>query len=258
MKLSRSSTNGSKSDSTQPEPVFTAKSIWVLAIPLMLTQTFGLTLSQADIWMAGALVLPASIAIYCAAQRMLGFLTIPLQISGTAIVSFIPELISRNKTKQLQEMVGLATFASGVPGILIGAVLLLFPGPILSLVFGSYYTQAGIILQVLVVGQLICVLTGPCETVLMMAGHQNKTLVVNIVTAIAVFTLGPLGIYLAGITGLAVAMCVVTICQNTFNWWLARKLVGVATHFDVSYASQISSQIQQRFLPKKGHINVTS
>ena len=57
-------TTGSTTDlreSTAPpkQSAFTAKSIWVLAIPLMLTQTFGLTLSQADIWMAGVLVLPA-------------------------------------------------------------------------------------------------------------------------------------------------------------------------------------------------------
>jgi len=234
------------------KPKFSNKAIWVLAIPLMLTQSFGLTLSQADIWLAGALVLPASIAVYCAAQRMLAFLTIPLQISGTAILSFIPELISKRKSKQLQEMIGLATFASGVPAILIGCVLLLFPETILSIVFGEFYTQAAMILQVLVVGQLICVLTGPCEIVLMMAGHQNKTLIVNIIAAAAIFTLGPIGIFVNGITGLAIAMCLVTIFQNSVNWLLARKLVGVSTHFDVSYTTKLISQIRQQILVRKG------
>lgn len=248
------STDSVKADA----PVFSTKSIWALAIPLMLTQSFGLTLSQADIWMAGAFVLPASIAIYCAAQRMLGFLTIPLQISGTAIVSFIPELVSKKQTKKLQEMLGLATFASGIPGLLIGSILLMFPGAILSIVFGEFYAQAAPILQLLVIGQLICVLTGPCETVLMMAGHQNKTLVVNIVTAIAVFSLGTAAIFTSGIIGLAMAMCVVTMCQNLFNWWLTRKLVGVSTHFDFSYAAPFSSYIHKRFLSKKGSIHVTS
>ena len=241
--------------STSPKTKFSPQSIWLLAIPLMLTQTFGLTLSQADIWLAGALVVPASIAIYCAAQRMLGFLTIPLQISGTAIISFVPELIAKNRIKQLQEIVGLATFVSGVPGLLIGTALFLFPEAILTFVFGEFYAQAAFILKILVAGQLICVLTGPCEIVLTMAGHQNKTLAVNAVSAVAIFTLGPLGIYLSGIGGLAVAMCSVMVFQNLTNWWLAKKLVGVSTHFDLSYVPQLISQA--RILIRKGSLDVT-
>jgi O-antigen/teichoic acid export membrane protein len=224
----------------------------------MLTQTFGLTLSQADIWLAGAMVLPASIAIYCAAQRMLSFLTVPLQISGTAIVSFIPELLAKNKKKQLQEMVGLATFASGIPGLMIGAVLLAFPSTILSFIFGEYFAQAAPILQILVAGQMISVLTGPCEIMLMMAGHQNKTLVVNVVAAIAIFVLGPVGIISGGILGLAIAMSTVTASQNIFNWWMTKKLVGIGTHFDIKYASQLLAQVRQRVLSQNGPFNVTS
>ena len=240
--------------SESPTPKFSAKSIWMLAIPLMLTQTFGVTLSQADVWLAGALVVPASIAIYCAAQRMLGVLTIPLQISGTAIISFVPELIAKNKIKQLQEMVGLATFVSGIPGILIGTALFLFPEAILSFVFGEFYAQAAFVLKILVAGQLICVLTGPCEIVLAMAGHQNKTLAVNAISAVAIFTLGPLGIYLGGIGGLAMAMCGALAFQNLANWWLARKLVGVSTHFDLSYVPKLIDHA--RIFIRKGSPNV--
>ena len=231
-----------------PKPKFSAQSIWLLAIPLMLTQTFGVTLSQADVWLAGALVLPVSVAIYCAAQRMLGVLTIPLQVSGTAIISFVPELIAKNKIRQLQEMVGLATFVSGIPGILIGTALLLFPEAILSFVFGDFYAQAAFILQILVAGQLICVLTGPCEIVLAMAGHQNKTLTVNAISAVAIFTLGPLGIHLGGIGGLAIAMCLSLTFQSLANWWLAKKLVGVSTHFDLTYISKAITHARLLFL----------
>lgn len=239
--------------SESPKQKFSAQSIWLLAIPLMLTQTFGLTLSQADIWLAGALVVPASIAIYCAAQRMLGFLTIPLQISGTAIISFVPELIAKKKIKQLQEVVGLATFVSGIPGLLIGTVLFLFPEAILSFVFGEFYAQAAFILKILVAGQLICVLTGPCEIVLTMAGHQNKALTVNAISAVAIFTLGPLGIHLGGIGGLAVAMCGVMIFQNLTNWWLAKRLVGVSTHFDLGYVPQLITRA--KLLIRKGSLD---
>ncbi len=233
---------------------FSTQSIWLLAIPLMLTQTFGVTLSQADVWLAGALILPASVAIYCAAQRMLGVLTIPLQITGTAIISLVPELIAKKKIKQLQEMVGLATFVSGIPGILIGTVLFLFPEAILSFVFGEFYAQAAFILKILVAGQLISVLTGPCEIVLAMAGHQNKTMAVNAIAAIAIFTLGPLGIHLGGISGLAVAMCGALAFQSLANWWLAKRLVGIWTHFDVGYVPQVITHA--RIFIRKGSLDV--
>jgi O-antigen/teichoic acid export membrane protein len=226
-----------------PKPKFSVQTIWLLAIPMMLTQSFGVTLSQADVWLAGALVLPTSVAIYCSAQRMLAALTVPLQISGTAIVSFVPELVAKNKIKQLQEMVGLATFVSGVPGILIGTALLLFPEAILSFVFGEFYAQAAFILRILVAGQLICILSGPGEIVLAMAGHQNKTLAVNAICAVAIFTFGPLGIYFGGVGGLAMAMCGALMIQSLANWWLAKELVGVWTHFDVGYVPKVISHV---------------
>lgn len=236
---------------------FSMKAVWALAIPLMLTQTFGLTLSQADVWLAGAMVLPASVAVYCAAQRMLGFLTIPLQISGTAIVSFIPQLIAKKNYEKLQEMIGLATFASGIPGLAIGITLILFPKVILTVVFGTYYAQAAPLLQILVAGQLISVLTGPCELLLMMAGHQNKTLTINVIAAVAIFTAGPIGIYAGGITGLAIAISSVTALQNLSNWILARRVTGIWTHFDPNYGQQIVSHLRTHFSSQKRTIDAS-
>ena len=176
------------------------------------------------------MVIPAALAIYCAAQRMLAFLTIPLQIAGTGIVSFIPELVAQKKHDRLQELVGLAATLAGVPGLLIGFGFLVFPEAILTIAFGEFYASAAPLLRILAVGQMICIFTGPCEIVLMMAGHQNKTLIVNAVAALAIFTLGPIGILSFGMTGLAVAISVITSVQNLVNWSLARRLIGINTH----------------------------
>jgi O-antigen/teichoic acid export membrane protein len=231
--------------------------IWALAIPIMLTQAFGLTISQADIWLAGALLLPASIAIYCSAQRLLAFLTLPLQISGTAMISFVPELMSRDAKKELQEIVGLATFVSAIPTIAIAVFLILFPVTVLTLIYGEFYAAGALVLQVLVVGQLVCVLAGPCEMVLMMAGHQKKTLYVNVASAICIGTLGPLAISCYGITGLALAMGAVTIGQNVFNVWLVQRLVGIDTRFSFSYFHALRMKCTEQILSLKRSSNVS-
>ena len=201
----------------------------VLGIPLMLTQTCGLAMSQADIWIAGAMAAPAAIAMYAAAQRMLALLTIPLQIAGTAIVNFVPELAAKNKSK-LQKMVGLAATVGGLPGMVLALIFMLFAEQILAVVFGSHYETSADILRILTAGQIVCLLTGPCEIVLMMAGQQQTTLRVNVCAAIALVILGPLSIIGYGMTGLAVAIATVTATQNLVNWYLAHRLLGVATH----------------------------
>jgi len=231
--------------------------LWGLAVPIMLTQAFGLTICQADIWLAGAMLLPASIAIYCSAQKLLAFLTMPLQISGTAMISFVPELISRDAKRELQEVVGIATFVSAIPTILIATVLVVFAAPVLTLIYGEYYAAGALVLQVLVVGQVVCVLAGPCEMVLMMAGHQKKTLYVNIAAAIFISIFGPLGILWFGITGLAVAMGAVTIGQNVFNVWLVQRLVGIDTRFSFAHLPVLQERLRQYlFLKRPSNVSV--
>ena len=70
----------------------------------------------------------------------------------------------------------------------------------------------------------------------MMAGHQGKTLLVNLATAIAIVIAGTLCLTNFGIVGLAAAMFVITVCQNLFNCWLCSHYLNVATFFQVRYS----------------------
>jgi len=206
-----------------------ADGLLVLGLPLMLTQACGLALSQADIWIAGALATPATVAIYAAAQRMMALLTIPLQIAGTAIVNLVPELSAKNKAK-LQSIVSLAATVGGLPGVALALIFLAFAEQILAIVFGAHYAEGALILRLLTAGQVVCLLTGPCELVLMMAGQQKTTLRVNVVAAIALLVFGPLAVAGFGMAGLAAAIAIVTATQNLVNWHLAQRLLGISTH----------------------------
>ena len=200
-----------------------------VGVPLMFTQTCGLAMSQADLWIAGAMVAPAAIALYGAAQRMLGLLTIPLQIAGTAIVNFVPGM-AKDEDGRLQSMVGLAANVGGIPGTILAIGFLVFAETILSVVFGESYAQAAFFLRVLTIGQVVCLLTGPCEISLMMAGHEKTTAKVNIVAAITLFLVGGLVTFQFGLNGLAITIACVTATQNLANWLLARHLLGIWTH----------------------------
>lgn len=232
----RTLTLTSASDGT-PDTVETSGSavttnvILALSLPLMLTQVGSLAMSQADIWLAGGFSSPNDIAVYGAAQRLLAFLTIPLQIAGTAIVSYIPQLHARGDKAGLRNMVGLASTVAGLPGLCLGLVFLAIPEQILGAAFGEHYQSAATLLRILTIGQMICILTGPCEILLMMTDHQRTALVVNTTATVCLFVVAPFAISAAGIVGLAVSMSVTTSLQNITNWYFARQLVGINTAF---------------------------
>ena len=200
-----------------------------LAIPLMMTQVLGVGIAQTDIWLAGAFAAPAALAIYAVAQRMLAFLTIPLQITNTAIISDVPQLFQQKKMDQLQKLVSLAANASALPALVVGAILLSFPETILGLAFGEYYSSGAILLKILVLGQLICVATGPCQVVLMMTGHEKTAMIVNFCTAILAVLSGLLGVCYFGMVGLATSVSMTIVLQNVCNWWIVKKQVGIDT-----------------------------
>lgn len=200
-----------------------------LAIPLLMTQVLGVGIAQTDIWLAGALVAPGALAVYAVAQRMLAFLTVPLQITNTAIIADVPQLFKQRKMLQLQKLVSLAANVSALPAMIVGAILLAFPETILSFAFGQYYGSGALFLMILVIGQLICVATGPCQVVLVMTGHEKTAMLVNFFTAIFAIMSGLVGVCYFSMAGLAAAVSLTIVLQNVCNWWIVKKRVGIDT-----------------------------
>ena len=200
-----------------------------LAIPLMMTQVLGVGIAQTDIWLAGALAAPSALALYAVAQRMLAFLTIPLQITNTAIISDVPQLFQQRDMAQLQKLVSLAANVSAFPALIVGAILVAFPEAILGFAFGQYYCAGAIFLKILVLGQLICVATGPCQVVLMMTGLEKSAMLVNFFTVVFAVFSGVLGVSYFGMLGLATSVTLTVVLQNLCNWWIVKKQVGIDT-----------------------------
>ena len=114
--------------------------------------------------------------------------------------------------------------------MILAVFFICFAEQILTLVFGERYASSADLLRILTVGQLVCLMTGPCEILLMMAGKQNTTLRVNVVAAIALAVIGPCAVLGFGMRGLAIAIATVTATQNLANCYLAHRLLGIVTH----------------------------
>lgn len=254
LQLANSRTVGAEEVTANAEMYSETAMLMSVGVPLMFTQTCGLAMSQADIWIAGCLAAPAAIAVYAAAQRMLGLLTISLQIASTAIVNFVPELAKSPNKQKLQQMVGLAANVGGIPGFALAIVFLIFAESILTIIFGEHYAQAALILRILTAGQIVCLLTGPCEITLMMAGQQKTTLKVNVVAALFIAVVGSFAVMNFGMVGLAVSIATVTSLQNIANWYLTHRLLGIWTHVGASSPIPAFQSFLHASTKKRSHV----
>lgn len=205
--------------------------------PLMLTQCLSYVTGQADIWIGGASVSHEDMALYGAARRLMLLIGIPMQLVNLTVIASIAELRAQNKHQELQRILRSAATMAAIPALLVSIPIIVFAGPILSLLFGPFYAGGANILRILCVGQIIFVCVGAAELTLMMAGQQMKALWVNLGTSLAMFLVGVLLTRNSGIYGLAVAWSIVVSLQCIGFCLCTRVWVGVWTIMDLSLLS---------------------
>jgi O-antigen/teichoic acid export membrane protein len=207
------------------------------SIPMVMIQLLNFTATNADLWVAGVNCAPDQLALYAAARRLMLIVTMPLQMVVLTVISSIAELHVQDRHRDLELLLRRATTAAALPSVGAIALLIFFGGPILVLLFGPYFRQAALPLGILGVGQLFLVLAGTCGSALEMAGYQIVSLVINLITAIALVTLGSWAAVHFGILGLAIASASIVTTQSVTLWLLAKRLVGVWTHPALSLIS---------------------
>ena len=117
-----------------------------------------------------------------------------------------------------------------VPSLVILVPCVLFPGEILSLLYGKRYSTGGFVLAVLALAQIVNVLTGLCGIVLAMCGKESLLLRTALLWSALSFIFDLLGVRLFGIRGLAVASALTTSGQFVMLWLIARMTLGIWSH----------------------------
>jgi O-antigen/teichoic acid export membrane protein len=216
--------------SRRTKTTLTVNQLLGFSIPMLTIQllTFGTT--QADLWIAGISCPHDQLALYGAARRLMLLVTMPLQMVNLTVISSIAELYAQDRQDDLERILRRATTLAAVPSAGAILVLTLFGGSILELLFGSYFRQAALPLGILGVGQLFLVCAGGCGCALEMTGHQMASLLVTLLTAVAMATIGTWAAVHFGILGLAIASTSIITAQSISMWLLAKRIVGVWTH----------------------------
>ncbi len=164
------------------------------------------------------------------AAGALMLVALPLQMAMMVALPVVPRLRAQNRTKDLEKFLRSTASYAAVPSLLAAAALLMFPGQILAIVFGSEYAAAATILVVMILGQIVGIVVGNPPYILAMAGQQRTVFSVNLAAAAVMAIFGTIGALKFGATGLAIGAAASLIVQQATLWWVAHRRLGIWTH----------------------------
>jgi len=205
------------------------------ALPvLFISLTSLVLLSSADIWILGALGSQEEVAVYAAASRLVILVAMPLLVTNLVLPPVVAEMYARGQTVEMERTVRTFSTLAAAPSLLLLVGFMVAGGPILGLVYGSYYQSGAVVLVLLSAARMVAVWSGSCGTVLQFTGHQGSMLRVNLIVGL-LFILGALlvvGHY--GPVGVASVSATTMILQNVVLVLIAKRKTGVWTHASFS------------------------
>ncbi len=204
------------------------------SLPVLGTQVSTGALLLIDTVLVGLLSGPVQAALYGTASRLTVLINLPLQMVASAISPQVVRDYANKDLDAIEDVSRLAATAAAIPGLVIALLFLFFGDSILRL-FGEQYVEAHRILQILTIGQVVYILSGPTGTLLMLCGYQSSTLrlvsrialLSCVAQAFAAYCFGAMGV--ATVVMLTVAVLAITQSVAT------KMFVGVFCHLRVSF-----------------------
>lgn len=201
--------------------------VWPTILPLwliMLLQQLSNWLPQISL---GVFRQADEVGIYNAAFRVANLTSLVLLGVNSVVFPKFAALYSSGELERLkliaQHSVRLMTFAC-LPFL---ALLMFFPGPILSL-FGSGFADGALTLQIISFGQLVNVLTGSVGGLLIMTGNQDAGLQCGVASFFAMLLALVFLTPMLGATGTAIAQAVGVTVNMTLLTYACRRRLGFA------------------------------
>lgn len=183
-----------------------------------------------ELWLAALVLSRVDTSSFGAAQRLAMILVIPLTSLQVVFAPVISRLLVRDDDQILQRLLrGGATLATAGTAV-IWIPMLVFPGPILSLVFGPGFDDAASILVLLTLGNVANVVVGLCGTVLIMSHHEGSVATVQWCGVAARVVVGAGAALAFGAVGLGASAAVCTVGLFWAMWVVTRRLTGLETH----------------------------
>lgn len=208
----------------------TARELRTAALPIWLSSLMFLVVAELGIWIVGGGRTTEEAALFGAAVRLAAFLAMPLSVVNAVVPPIIAELYTQRRRTELEEVLRSGATLAALPSLLLLVFLALFSEPVLGIIYGDYYRQAGVILMLLCVGQLANVWSGSCGFALMMTGNQTILLWIVLLHGILTALGGFLVVGSFGGQGVACVVALALALRSLLMVLAVRIKTGIWTH----------------------------
>jgi O-antigen/teichoic acid export membrane protein len=156
------------------------KTLLLPSLPVLLSTLIAICVDQLGLWLLAAWSGDETqVALFGSAQRLARLVSTPLLIANAVLPPILAGFHAGGDKGSLTALVRLSASATAGVAALGCLVLGVLGDQALGILFGEFYRQAGGMLVLLAVAQLLAVATGPCGLLLLMTGNQRAHLVMN-------------------------------------------------------------------------------
>jgi O-antigen/teichoic acid export membrane protein len=200
--------------------------LWMgMAFPMLIGMSARLIMAKTDILMLAPLSDLHQTGLYGAAFRLTFLLTFPQVVMMSVVMPMISEAFAHRRYQQVSRLARGASFFALLSAIPTSLPLILFPVPILTILFGAQFAAAGPALVYSTIGQLATSLSIPAQSLLTMGGRER---------AYGMLNLGGLALHVLinlvlipqyGATGAAISTMIVAVGLMLGQFVLNRRLL---------------------------------
>lgn len=183
-------------------------------LPLMAVSVLIAVNNQADIIMLGHLRAANEAGAYQAATRVANFLTLGLAVLIVPMRPRIARLHAEDDRTQMQELVRRNVRLATAVTLPLAIILALFSTPILASIFGAGFAIAAPALAILAIAQLVAVISGPVQAILVMVGQERIAMAGVFLSTVTNVVLNFALIPAYGLTGAATATAISIVVWN--------------------------------------------
>ncbi|MGB0948092.1 MAG: oligosaccharide flippase family protein [Pseudoalteromonas marina] len=211
--------NGEKPD---PQTLWhSARPNWVIII-----------MSQAVQWSApiiiGVFLVSEQVAFFSVAQRIALLTTFILMAVNLVVAPKFSAFHAKGDDVGIRKTALFSVRLLVLSALPIVLFMLAFPQFLMGL-FGEEFRQGALILQILVLGQAVNVVTGSVGFLLMMSGHERDMRLVTLISGFGVLISVPIFTKLFGAVGAAAATAFFISLQNLLAVYFVKKRLGFNT-----------------------------
>lgn len=216
------------------------------SLPLMLNLLFGMAIASLDLWIVALFFLRDDMANYGLAARIVLVIIMPVQVLQGVIPPMIAELHELKKRTELERLLRGSATVAAIPSFFAMVLILTTSYWSIPWLFGSSFSPAAWPLMILTFGQLISVLTGSPNFLLMMTGHQRPAAVCGVLALLLLVSLSAICSSVWGVNGVAVAAGIALSAYKVSLAWLGWRLLHVRTWVDPTLQSVKQLLAQRR------------